>query len=139
MKLRTKIAFWLVVFSCVSLIFLTSGISASVPNAPSISTNPEITESEWTQYIIKIGISVLMLMVGYFFQSWYNNVRQQQQVMAEGQQKMMEITNALKMEVRLLREANKQLSTNVGILSKRQNRLFDWKNKHDLLHAKHSK
>ena len=80
-----------------------------------------------------------MLMVGYFFQSWYNNVRQQQQAMAEGQQKMMEITNALKIEVRLLREANKQLSTNVGILGKRQNRLIDWKNKHDLLHAKHSK
>ena len=139
MKLRTKIAFWLVMFSCVSLIFLTSGISASVPNAPSISTNPEITESEWTQYILKIGISVLLLMVGYFFQSWYNNVRQQQQVMAEGQQKMMEITNALKIEVRLLREANKQLSTNVGILGKRQNRLIDWKNKHDLLHAKQSK
>lgn len=139
MKLRTKIAFWLVMFSCVSLIFLTSGISASVPDAPSISTNPEITESEWTQYILKIGISVLLLMVGYFFQSWYNNVRQQQQAMAEGQQKMMEITNALKIEVRLLREANKQLSTNVGILGKRQNRLIDWKNKHDLLHAKHSK
>lgn len=139
MKLRTKIAFWLVMLSCVSLIFLTSGISASVPNAPSISTNPEITESEWTQYIIKIGISVLMLMVGYFFQSWYNNVRQQQQAMVDGQQKMMEITNSLKIEVRLLREANKQLSTNVGILGKRQNRLFDWKNKHVLLHAKQSK
>lgn len=139
MKLRTKIAFWLVMFSCVSLIFLTSAISASVPNAPSISTNPEITESEWTQYIIKIGISVLMLMVGYFFQSWYNNVRQQQQAMVDGQQKIMEITNSLKIEVRLLREANKQLSTNVDILGKRQNRLFDWKNKHVLLHAKQSK
>lgn len=132
MKLRTKIAFWLVMFSCVSLIFLTSGISASVPHAPSISTNPEIADEQWTQYIIKIGISVLLLMVGYFFQSWYNGVR-------EGQQRMMEITNSLKVEVRLLREANKQLSTNVGILGKRQNRLIDWKNKHDLLHAKQSK
>lgn len=139
MKLRTKIAFWLVMFGCVSLIFLTSAISASVPNAPSIPTTPEITESEWTQYIIKIGISVLLLMIGYFFQSWYNGVRQQQQAMVDGQQRIMEITNSLKIEVRLLREANKQLSTNVGILGKRQNRLIDWKNKHTLFHAKHSK
>lgn len=139
MKLRTKIAFWLVMFGCVSLIFLTSGVEASIPNAPSIPTNPEITESEWTQYIIKIGISVLLLMIGYFFQSWYNGVRQQQQAMVDGQQKIMEITNSLKIEVRLLREANKQVSTNVGILGKRQNRLIDWKNKHTLLHAKHSK
>lgn len=132
MKLRTKMAFWLVLFSCVSLILLAPGAAASIPHSPSIPTNPEIADEQWTQYIIKIGISVLLLMVGYFFQSWYNGVR-------EGQQRMMEITNSLKVEVRLLREANKQLSTNVGILGKRQNRLIDWKNKHDLLHAKHSK
>lgn len=127
MKLRTKLLFWLTTIVCIVFIFMTSSTFPSIP----IEGDGSITQfnvDDWSEYILKIGISVMLLIIAFFSSSWYNSM----------QKSNKEVTNAvsqLVLQTKLLQQTNKQIQTDVSIISKRQNRLIDWKNKHNLIHA----
>lgn len=121
-----------IVFVCILLIGLStvlamsfdSNVKIPIEGGPSLMTET----TDWVEYLIKIGVSVMLLIIAFFLTAWYNDIKKSNN----------EVTQAIKnltLETKLLQQMNKQFTNDIKVLYKRQNQLIDWKNKHNVLHA----
>lgn len=106
----------------------------SITKGQSIPT-PSMEEIDMS-YAIKIVMSVLLLTIGYLLINLITTIFKKIDAATEADKHLRIAVQDLTNEMKFQRQKNNQFEVDMNINRKRINRLENWKNQHELRHAK---
>jgi len=119
---------WLICLGLGVSLFLSSQ-TVPIQYSPSLVEYPSLDTPIDVNFIIKLFISIMLLIIGYLFSKAFNNILSELK-------ELRTIVYKSSIANTLANQTTKQVLQDIKILNKRINRLNDWKTKHDSLHQK---
>jgi len=119
---------WLICLGLGVSLFISSQ-TVPIPYSPSLVEYPSLDTPIDVNFIIKLFISIMLLIIGYLFSKAFNNILSELK-------ELRTIVYKSSIANTLANQTTKQVLQDIKILNKRINRLNDWKTKHDSLHQK---
>ena len=127
MRLIEKMLYWFGVLLIILLLMsMTDSIlQENIAEVEKTKQPVQVANNLNTSFLIKTGISVLVLVVGYLVSMGISTTL-----------KKLEEIGQIEKEMKFQRQKNNQYEIEINILKRRSNTLDNWTNHHELHHAK---
>jgi len=138
MRLIEKMLYWFGVLLIILLLMsMTDSIlQENIAEVEKTKQPVQVANNLNTSFLIKTGISVLVLVVGYLVSMGISTTLKKLEEIGQIEKQLHIVVEGLTKEIKFQRQKNNQYEIEINILKRRSNTLDNWINHHELHHAK---
>jgi len=138
MRLIEKMLYWFGVLLIILLLMsMTDSIlQENIAEVAKTKQPVQVANNLNTSFLIKTGISVLVLIIGYLVSMGISTTLKKLEEIGQIEKQLHIVVVGLTKEMKFQRQKNNQYEIEINILKRRNNTLDNWTNHHELHHAK---
>lgn len=129
MRLFVKVLYWIGIVILWAVLISTVNAQESVPLIPDIAPETSLINED---FLVKTGITILILIVGYLASLGINNIIKRIESNSKAHDALLKAVNGFTLELKLQRQKNSQYEKDLAIHNRRINRLDNKVNHQDI-------